>query len=679
MKKTKRKACRGQLSIFLALIFQVLFVFFAMSLNVALVVHDKINLQNSVDLAAYYGAMKQAETLNAIAHINYQIRQSWKLMVWRYRVLGSMSGIGNFTGVPSARPVPLDRILFPRSFENNSPGVFFTCLAHDKWGKFYSADASFQSRSDNLCVKMSTNIPALIIPSLGGSLGGLSAVLNSIVDTTRVANETLTGKCKIYGYNSWLMGFWSFLNFRKDQSARKYMIYKLAQHFAQGKDLDNQAISIGAKKTFQKNLSYVNKTSFSDPESSYEDFSSMDGQAPEKWLADQAFYTIPLYSHFKAGVGGGCEKSVDYIHQPPSSVSGITPSLLETVTYFDTSNSLCSNPDNCNMSAGLKKIDSFVVFFAVKAELSYKNQIFLPFSKDLKLKATAFAKPFGGRIGPSNDADPLLPRQRDQLGGEISLLEYDSTWAPNYSRYPGDQLGLRSSAVQYYWNEYLKKADKNLKNIKNYIVHPNDPDPLAKGEDGNTNIVARKWEVAAVTPDIFDITYFTISPSYMSTYFPRIKNILGETATFIRADLGFSIPQNYGQAIRGQVKDTGVWAEFSGPFASVSPVRLQRPFYYVKELQQLMSGWNPPKRKYNAYNDYSIVRNTDFGRCYKWDREDMSSSAGERGKVPLGCVYGGRNGYSVKLVSHLFLQQLSSAGGSSLINEMPDWSILENE
>ena len=53
-------------------------------------VHDKINLQNSVDIAAYYGAMKQAEMLNAIAHINYQIRQSWKLLTWRYRVLGSM-------------------------------------------------------------------------------------------------------------------------------------------------------------------------------------------------------------------------------------------------------------------------------------------------------------------------------------------------------------------------------------------------------------------------------------------------------------------------------------------------------------------------------------------------------------------------------------------------------------
>ena len=66
----------GQIAIFVALIFQVLFVFFAMSINVALVVHDKINLQNSVDLAAYYMAQRQAEVLNVMAHQNYAIRQT---------------------------------------------------------------------------------------------------------------------------------------------------------------------------------------------------------------------------------------------------------------------------------------------------------------------------------------------------------------------------------------------------------------------------------------------------------------------------------------------------------------------------------------------------------------------------------------------------------------------------
>ncbi|RYZ91686.1 MAG: hypothetical protein EOP06_06380 [Proteobacteria bacterium] len=81
----------GQMSIFIALIFQVLFVFFAMVINIGLIVHDKINLQNAVDLGAYYAAQRQAEILNEIAHINYQIRQDYKLLVWRYRVLGTLT------------------------------------------------------------------------------------------------------------------------------------------------------------------------------------------------------------------------------------------------------------------------------------------------------------------------------------------------------------------------------------------------------------------------------------------------------------------------------------------------------------------------------------------------------------------------------------------------------------
>lgn len=63
-----------------------------MLINVGIFVHHKINLQNSVDLAAYYGAMKQA-AVNAIAHINFQIRQSMKLMTFRYRHLGQFGDL----------------------------------------------------------------------------------------------------------------------------------------------------------------------------------------------------------------------------------------------------------------------------------------------------------------------------------------------------------------------------------------------------------------------------------------------------------------------------------------------------------------------------------------------------------------------------------------------------------
>ena len=51
---TRRK--RGQIAIFMVFVFQVLFILLGMTINVGMTVFDKINFQNSLDLAAYYGA-----------------------------------------------------------------------------------------------------------------------------------------------------------------------------------------------------------------------------------------------------------------------------------------------------------------------------------------------------------------------------------------------------------------------------------------------------------------------------------------------------------------------------------------------------------------------------------------------------------------------------------------------
>ena len=122
---------RGQIAIFIALIFQVLFVFFAMAINVGMVVHDKINLQNSVDLAAYYGAQRQAEILNQIAHINYQIRQSFKLFTWRYRVLGSL-GLQQHPMNPNNGGAVGSETAYSQ--------VPSFCITHDLWQEYNQLD-----------------------------------------------------------------------------------------------------------------------------------------------------------------------------------------------------------------------------------------------------------------------------------------------------------------------------------------------------------------------------------------------------------------------------------------------------------------------------------------------------------------------------------------------------------
>ena len=294
----QRGRTRGQLSIFAAIIFQALFILFAMSLNIALVVHDKINLQNSLDLAAYYGAMKQAEILNTIAHINFQIRQSWKLMTWRTKVLGTLGSTEASPSIPSIRPV--DKMFAPDTYTPGryEPGPYVTCVGSKGWKLLPNDHGTtntppVSSNADNLCNQLDERIQPLSIPQFPGVLGGFGNILRGVQNQMIQGNKDINNKCKTYGYNSWFLAFFSVVYLQRDQSAKKLLIYKLAELLAKGQDLDGQSIEDGAFKTFDKNLSFINRRSSSD----FRIYSSLQGKSPSAWLEDKSLPALPLYAY----------------------------------------------------------------------------------------------------------------------------------------------------------------------------------------------------------------------------------------------------------------------------------------------------------------------------------------------------------------------------------------------
>ena len=681
----------GQLSIFAILIFQVLFILFAMSLNIALVVHDKINLQNSVDIAAYYGAMKQAEMMNAIAHINYQIRQSWKLLTWRYRVLGSVSITDEPTsGWRQAYPTDTKHHL-PTYLNKSQPGPYFFCVGHKYWSGFEGG--STDTSTDMLCTEMGELIAAPTVPDVTGTLGSFSSMLNGIRNMGTLVGTKLNKKCNLYGFNSWLLGIMSFVHFRRDQSARKYMIHELAKALANGIDLDKQSIKTGVEKTFQKNLSFINKASFKNSTSKLKQFSSLEGAAPDKWLRDQVFYDLGLYANLEGDSNTNCGKKLNFLRNAPSFIAPQpqTQALLDEIDLHSPWPA-CAGNKQCQASAGLRKIKNFIVFYSVKAELDYEKQIFLPFSQNITLKAKAFAKPFGGRIGPNTEdpntsVDKRLPRPTLPSSGALHTMDVDRHYSPNYSRYPGDPWGLRSSLVHYHWAKYIK-SNKNENSLKNYlkIEYPSDNDPLARNPllGYPPGITARRWELAAIAPDLFDVTYFTILPYYTEAYFAKIQNLIPDK-NYLRGDFGIyrdSTGQFKGTSILKQVgygstPGTDVWLEI--PHLALLPAyysSFTRPFYKIKSLNLLLTGWNPPKEKYRpGDNDYEAASDkTNFGKCFLWvhDAGIVPHSSDTRGKIANGCIYGGRTGYSVKMISEGFLRGFTSPINSFPIGD-PEW------
>jgi len=223
---------KGQMAIFIAIIFQVLFVLFAMSINVALVVHDKVNLQNSVDLAAYYGAQKQAELLNVIAHQNYQVRQAWKLLAWRYRVLGQYGVGANFNNQPVYHPAN------PRARNPNSNDIIFRpniaateevlqetpiiCVGYNPMWTSRTGNDQF-CRLRNFSVPVVTRSNNIIAQFSRAAQQALNQGAQNQFNNLQRTCETLVAFN--YGYATSIMSL-----FRYEQKARRELMYGLREY-----------------------------------------------------------------------------------------------------------------------------------------------------------------------------------------------------------------------------------------------------------------------------------------------------------------------------------------------------------------------------------------------------------------------------------------------------------------
>ena len=324
----QRRRQKGQIAIFVVLIFQVLFVFFALALNVALVVHDKINLQNSADLAALYGAQKQAEVLNVLAHINFQMRQNFKLLAWRYRVVGSLTLIGDLGNppYPPERPVggefwcpyairgdglPIDGTFkycnspFNHRPECNDDQIYpqycdanyFVCVNGAIW---QGRGTTIDTRT-NYCKHVDTHLQSVEpFPNVPGN--PLHSAVANLLDSTIALGIDLAARCEYQGLYNWLTTQMFLGHFRLDQKDRKVMIHEIYKRTLQvGRDLDGNLIREGVIKTFEKNLTYTNKKNFQGDTNTLAAFNSPDGIDFKEFFTSINIYPVLEYIDFPSG------------------------------------------------------------------------------------------------------------------------------------------------------------------------------------------------------------------------------------------------------------------------------------------------------------------------------------------------------------------------------------------
>lgn len=652
---------KGQSAILVAMMFNVFFVFFAMAINVALVVHDKINLQNSVDLAAYYAASKQAEILNVIAHENYMIRQSWKLLAWRYRVLGTIGMIDSSSVHPSHTGNVSDSVYQP----SVRPSM---CMTYQpNWREVPSGE--------DLCRRPDVNIPPLpqvhVIASFITLNQGIAALSSQLIAQFNAA-------CRKHGAFNWWFAMNILQGYRVDQRNRMQVIEALANDLSNGKngdfvDLDGNSVMTGARQTFMKNLTFSNRNSVTN----FTLTNGLEGISPDKWLpkiiiAPTIIYTDIDNSHGCNAVNRTVDDkpheqvSIDVLNAPwPAGLSA--GDLLPWVAQMNVVNT----SSDYQFTLGVEKNPWYMAYMGAKGA-TQPREIFFPMSGAIAMNARGYAKPFGGRIGPwygdhwdqgaptssGNQTDGLAPPRVTPDGGVDSK---DFRRLPNYSRYPGDQLGLTSNLAQNSITNlgsfqasfgYYMDVKADFQQGANNDILPWD----GKGPDGPD---IRSIELAAIAPDLFDATYYSIEPDFQKNYLTRLQSsasALGiPSTTVVRPDLGANGTGNPAYSIQDQMT-----------LVQTKGLQKTEAYYFIRDKFNLLTSWLPATGAFN-YDVTAALKN--FGKCQKPDDNYKYPNPGS-------CVAGGgRTGYSTKLVSRDLLmtteQPLGGASGSSGVISNP--------
>ncbi|MEY4617314.1 MAG: hypothetical protein RJB66_2274 [Pseudomonadota bacterium] len=496
-------------------LFQVLFVFFAMVVNVGLLVYYKINLQNSVDLAAYYGAMKQAEMLNAIGHINYQMRQSWKLLAFRSSILGSLGPDDHPASNPNLSVKPIVGEI-PYTSPPGKRGFPIFCITIAQiYGNLIN-QSGLVNTSDNQCRRTSNvNFPDFAIPPVLWTLPGFNQGIRdgAIALQDKYLNEFSGGGFR--NFNT-LASF--IIQFRADSLNRRKLIGVLANSMSGRSDeffdTEGNSVSDGAKKVLLGNLAQQNSQSLGNEFQLYNSLadpncggasgaSGQFGNTLPGWLKE--IDVNPLFIYFDSSIGelnpntaaAPTAQDLRYMGYdatrslPQQWVNIQNPGVKQAFLIMNELTKLGGLPNfqagRWTDAIGVEKNPWCMPYIGFRAT-THPKLPFMPASFTPKLVAKTFAKPFGSRIGPwygktwsSNSAgttsdntigsttDGNLPPRQLQGATGFTTPPKDTgdlyKYTANFSRFVGDNMGLLSEGVrQGYGRFFWKTAGTGITN-----------------------------------------------------------------------------------------------------------------------------------------------------------------------------------------------------------------------
>ena len=288
-------------------------------------IHDKINLQNATDFASYYVASKQAELLGAMAHNNYIIRQSFKLLAYRYRVYGNGGRTDQFTG---GRPLrhPGIRYNWDSYYEDQNSYVAAESNPNYPPRVCVASPHLFQDivrgSTDNPCRKLSFDVE--YVRSVSPVVGFLVAGVNANVIAT---NQRVRGSCQAIAYTNWWYSNMIIAAHRLEQRDRRVIINAIAENLQRPiteggmLDIEGGSVYAGAYSTFLYNLTESNReelrTNLRPRSEVLTVINSMQGLSVDQWISPILVNLLIPYSHYATNAGRCTERVYNQANNGP--------------------------------------------------------------------------------------------------------------------------------------------------------------------------------------------------------------------------------------------------------------------------------------------------------------------------------------------------------------------------
>ncbi len=608
---------KGLLSIFGILFILGSLTIFGMVMGVGLMVHHKINVQNSVDIGAMYAAQRQAETLSVLSHLNYQLRQNYKLFSYRYNVLGNIGAYQNpggatanmdLIGIARPRSVPSkNKTVCPNTLSGCSTGAFDPSPITDchqghsrrvgggggcpfafcVWHPYF--DIPGKNGTDNVCQRVDQ--PYDLPPLAGGSTYG-ARFANAEV-SNRISS--IRDSCRYSGYVNWMVASTTYLSFYEEQKKRKEFIKKYFNEIISKKrELGGAYIDVGVKNTITKNFTYPVYESYRSRNGIIYTKTSNEGNFDEyfEWITINPpdldlFY---VQDRGRNNSQSACEREIKTIFEiceAQTCSSGTSCNLIQRHTDNSNSN-ICDGLKtikNEPVVVGFMKKQNTQNFFYIQIflHINYKSAIFFPFREPISLVAEAYSKPFGSSFGPYKNA--LLPTIPPTSRYPVYSLSFERD---------DDNYGLLDGQRQYYFNKLIRKivnvnggakdAGLSLQNYQQlhglHDVNNNNSTSamVLPYEDGSSNnyvlkkdkiftLPARVLEEIAIAPDEYDLNHYAILPNYMVSAYIRLmesKNNRGDYIfNYVPADIGHYADEEFLNKIRNS--PSPLFADDLGP------------------------------------------------------------------------------------------------------------------